>query len=61
MNIKKKLNIVLAFVLLWGVINSVREFVKVYENNQYLEQLQNITELSIEISKAVDELQRERG
>ncbi|HIO70912.1 MAG TPA: HAMP domain-containing protein [Campylobacterales bacterium] len=61
MNIKKKLNIVLAFVILWGVINSVREFVKVYENNQYLEQLQNITELSIEISKTVDELQRERG
>ena len=47
--------------MLWGVINSVREFVKVYKNNQYLDQLQRVTELSIEISKTVDELQRERG
>ncbi len=59
--IKQKLYIVFMFTILWGVMNAVKEIKHIYEKNSYLENLRVITELSIEISLAVDELQRERG
>jgi len=61
LTIKQKLNILFMLTILWGVINTVKEFKHIYDKNSYLEKLQVITNLSINISLTVDELQRERG
>ena len=59
--IKQKLYIVFTFTVLWGILNAVKEIRVIYEKKVYLEKLQTITELSIDISLTVDELQKERG
>ena len=59
--IKQKLYIVFTFTVLWGVLNAVKEIKVIYNKSAYLEKLQSITELSIDISLAIDELQKERG
>jgi len=61
LSIKQKLQIVFIFTILWGVMNAVKEIKHIYDKNSYIENLQDITELSIEISLSVDELQKERG
>jgi methyl-accepting chemotaxis protein len=59
--IKQKLYIVFTFTVLWGILNAVKEIKVIYDKNVYLEKLQVITELSIDISLTIDELQKERG
>ena len=60
-SIKQKLYVVFIITILWGSMNAVKEINHIYENNSYLDNLKVVTELSIEISLAVDELQKERG
>ena len=60
-SIKQKLYIVFVFTILWGAMNAIKEFSNIAKENEKLENLRVITELSIKISLAVDELQKERG
>jgi len=60
-SIKQKLYVVFLFTILWGAMNAIKEFNHISEENVKLENLRVITELSIKISLAVDELQKERG
>jgi len=61
LTIKQKLNIVFALTIAWGVMNAFKEITKMYEQNSYLSKLEAVTKLSIDVSLAVDELQKERG
>ncbi len=61
LSIKQKLYIVFIFTILWGFMNAVKELSHIKDQSDYLNNLHHITEISIDISLAVDELQRERG
>jgi len=60
-SIKQKLYVVFIFTILWGIMNAVKEISHINQENIYIDNLRQITDISIELSLAIDELQKERG
>lgn len=60
-SIKQKLYVVFIFTILWGIMNAVKEISHINQQSNYIDNLRQITDISIELSLAIDELQKERG
>lgn len=60
-SIKQKLYVVFIFTILLGIMNAVKEISHINQQSNYIDNLRQITDISIELSLAIDELQKERG